>query len=102
MGESAAQGMTSAQAVLRWLLAQDGVIVIPKTRAPKGLEDNIAALDAMLTPGQFDELDRLFSPPKGRTSLGSLQTPPENDWLCFPGLFFMPPLQPDDAHFSAR
>ncbi len=58
-------GMTPAQAALRWLLAMDDVIVIPKTARADRLAENIAALDAPLTPDQIAELDRLFPPPAG-------------------------------------
>jgi len=56
-------GMTPAQAALRWLLAKDDVIVIPKTTSPERLKENITALDKTLTPDQLAELDRLFPPP---------------------------------------
>jgi diketogulonate reductase-like aldo/keto reductase len=60
-----AHGMTPAQAALRWLLAQEDVIVIPKSSNSERLKENLAALDAPLTPDQIAELDRLFPRPKG-------------------------------------
>ncbi len=65
-------GMTPAQAALRWLLAQNDVIVIPKTTSPDRLKENIAALDRQLTPDEIAELDKLFPPPKSRRPLEML------------------------------
>jgi diketogulonate reductase-like aldo/keto reductase len=67
-----ANGMTPAQAALRWLLAQDDVMVIPKTTKRERLDENLAALDADLTADQLAELDRLFPPPARRTPLDVL------------------------------
>lgn len=57
------QGMTPAQMALAWLLAQDGVIVIPKTSRRESLRENMRALAHALTAAQRAELDRLFPPP---------------------------------------
>ena len=65
-------GMTAAQASLAWLLANDDVIVIPKTGRRDRLNENIGALNHRLTPAQLAELDRLFPPPKGPRSLEML------------------------------
>ena len=65
-------GMTPAQASLAWLLANDDVIVIPKTGRRDRLNENIGALNHRLTPAQLAELDRLFPPPKGPRSLEML------------------------------
>jgi diketogulonate reductase-like aldo/keto reductase len=56
-------GMTPAQAALAWLLAQDDMIVIPKTSHGERLKENIAALDHPLSAGQIAELDGLFPAP---------------------------------------
>ena len=56
-------GMTAAQAALAWLLAKEGVIVIPKTGRRERLKENLAALERPLDPAQLAELDRLFRPP---------------------------------------
>jgi diketogulonate reductase-like aldo/keto reductase len=66
------RGMTPAQAALRWLLAQDDMIVIPKTVEPERLKENIAALDRALTAEEIAELDRLFPPPSGKQPLEML------------------------------
>jgi aldehyde reductase len=68
-GFARANNMTPAQAALRWLLAQDDMIVIPKSGHPDRLRENIAALSQPLTPDQIAELDRLFPPPRGRRPL---------------------------------
>ena len=69
---SKAHGITPAQAALRWLLAQDDMIVIPKSSDPERLKENLAALDQSLTAEQLAELDRLFPPPSGRKPLEML------------------------------
>jgi aldehyde reductase len=66
------QGMTPAQAALAWLLAQEGVIAIPKTGHRERLEENADALAHPLSREQLDELDRLFAPPQGPMPLAML------------------------------
>jgi aldehyde reductase len=61
--------MAPAQAAIGWLLAQDGVIAIPKTGSRDRLEQNAAALDRPLSAPQLAELDALFPPPDGPTPL---------------------------------
>jgi diketogulonate reductase-like aldo/keto reductase len=58
-----------AQAALAWLLAQDGVIAIPKTSHPDRLRENVAAAQLQLSAEQLAELDVLFKPPSGPTPL---------------------------------
>jgi diketogulonate reductase-like aldo/keto reductase len=65
-------GMTPAQAALAWLLAQDDVIVIPKTGSRERLKENVGALEIQLSEPQLTELDRLFPPPKGPVPLEML------------------------------
>jgi diketogulonate reductase-like aldo/keto reductase len=65
-------GMTPAQVALAWLLAKDDVIVIPKTSRRERLEENLGALEHPLTQPQLSELDRIFPPPKGPSSLDML------------------------------
>ena len=69
---AAAHGMTPAQAALAWLLAQDDMIVIPKTTRPERLRENIGALEITLSSDQQAELDRLFPPPSGPSELEML------------------------------
>ncbi|KRH99475.1 aldo/keto reductase [Curvibacter sp. PAE-UM] len=56
-------GMTPAQAALAWLLAQEGVIAIPKSASPARVRENAAAREITLNPAQLAELDQLFPPP---------------------------------------
>ena len=71
-GFAGRHGMTPAQAALAWLLAQDDVIVIPKTGRRERLKENLGALAHALSPAQLAELDRLFPPPEGASSLEML------------------------------
>jgi diketogulonate reductase-like aldo/keto reductase len=65
-------GMTPAHAALGWLLAQPGVIAIPKTGSPERVEVNAQALARPLSPAQLAELDQLFPPPRGPSPLAIL------------------------------
>lgn len=64
--------LTPAQAALAWLLAQEQVIVIPKTSRRERLRENLGALEHPLTRAQLAELDRLFPPPAGPRPLEML------------------------------
>jgi len=65
-------GMTPSQAALAWLLANDDIIVIPKTGNSERLKENLGALNHPLTTAQLAELDRLFPPPTGPRPLEML------------------------------
>jgi len=65
-------GATPAQVALAWLLAKDGVIVIPKASRVERLKENLGALELRLSKEQLTELDRLFPPPKGPKPLEML------------------------------
>jgi aldehyde reductase len=65
-------GMTPSQAALSWLLAKDGVIVIPKTGRRERMKENLGALERPLDAAQLAELDRLFPPPAGPQPLEML------------------------------
>ena len=71
-GFAGRHGMTPAQAALAWLLANDDVIVIPKTGSRERLKQNLGALDHALTAAQLAELEQLFPPPTGASSLAML------------------------------
>jgi diketogulonate reductase-like aldo/keto reductase len=71
-GFAGRHGMTPAQAALAWLLARDGVMVIPKTGSRERLRENLGALDPVLKAAQLAELDQLFPPPKRAASLEML------------------------------
>jgi aldehyde reductase len=62
-------GLTATQAALGWLLAQDDVIVIPKTSRRERLLENLGAFERPLTKPQRAELDSLFPPPAGARPL---------------------------------
>jgi diketogulonate reductase-like aldo/keto reductase len=64
--------MTPAQVAIAWLLAQDGVIVIPKTGNRARLEENAGALEHPLTTAHLRELDLLFPPPTGPSPLAMI------------------------------
>lgn len=68
-GFAVRHGMRPAQAALAWVLAQDGVIAIPKTSHPERLRENAAAAQIRLSDEQLAELDVLFKPPSRATSL---------------------------------
>lgn len=62
-----ARGATAAQVALTWLLAREGVIVIPKAGRAEHVRENRAAADLILTPEELAELDRAF--PRPRTAV---------------------------------
>jgi len=65
-------GITPAQAALAWVLAQDGVIAIPKTASVTRLQENAAVLARPLDAAALAELDTLFPAPKGPVPLEML------------------------------
>jgi aldehyde reductase len=69
---AAAHDMTAAQMALAWLLAREGIIVIPKSSEPARLEEDYAALDIRMTDDQLAALDHLFPPPTGPSALPML------------------------------
>jgi diketogulonate reductase-like aldo/keto reductase len=65
-------GCTPAQLALAWLLAQPGVVTIPKSSSRVRVKENFGALEVKLTPKIAAELDRAFPPPKGKQPLEML------------------------------
>jgi len=63
---------TPAQLALAWLLAQAGVVTIPKSSSRERVKENFAALDVELSAKVLAELDRAFPPPKGKQPLEML------------------------------
>lgn len=58
---AARKDCTSGQLALAWLLAQgDDVVPIPGTKTRRHLEENVAALEVVLSPDDLAELDELF------------------------------------------
>jgi len=56
-------GCTAAQIALAWVLAQgEGIIPIPGTKQIRYLEENLAAFEVRLNPGQLKRLDEAFPP----------------------------------------
>jgi diketogulonate reductase-like aldo/keto reductase len=56
-------GLSAAQLALAWVLAQPGVIAIPKTARPERLVENWNARNAALDLSTLRALDELFPPP---------------------------------------
>jgi len=60
---------TPAQIALAWVMAQEGVIAIPKATRQEHVRQNVAALDIKLTPQDLADLDRAFPPPMRKRGL---------------------------------
>ena len=65
-------GCTTAQLALAWLLAQPGVVTIPKSSSRERVKENFGALDVRLTPQVLAELDKAFPPPRAKQPLQML------------------------------
>ena len=65
-------GCTTAQLALAWLLAQPGVVTIPKSASRERLKENLAALEVELSPKILADLDRAFPPPRAKQPLEML------------------------------
>lgn len=63
---------TPAQLALAWLLAQPGVVTIPKSASRERVKENFGALAVKLSPKILAELDRAFPPPRGKQPLEML------------------------------
>jgi diketogulonate reductase-like aldo/keto reductase len=66
------RGATAAQLALAWLIAQPGVMAIPKATSEAHLRDNFAALSIVLDDAERAELDKAFPPPRRKTPLAML------------------------------
>lgn len=66
---AARHGCQPAQVALAWLLAQTGVVAIPKAADPVHVRQNRAALELRLDAQDMAELDRAFPPPRRGTAL---------------------------------
>ena len=65
-------GCTPAQLALAWVLAQPGVVTIPKSSTRERVKENLGAVDIKLSPQILAELDKAFPPPRGKQSLQML------------------------------
>jgi diketogulonate reductase-like aldo/keto reductase len=63
------RGATASQVALAWLMAQPGVMVIPKAVREAHLRENLAATDLVLTEADFAQIDRRFPAPRGKLAL---------------------------------
>jgi diketogulonate reductase-like aldo/keto reductase len=63
---------TPAQLALAWVLAQPGVVTIPKSMTRERVKENLGAVDIKLSPDVLAELDHAFPPPKRKQALGML------------------------------
>ncbi|MBA1139760.1 aldo/keto reductase [Mesorhizobium neociceri] len=66
---AARHNATAAQIALAWVVAQPGVIAIPKASSQEHVRQNVAALDIKLTSEDFADLDRAFPPPTRKRGL---------------------------------
>jgi len=66
---AARHNATAAQIALAWVMAQPGVIAIPKASSQDHVRLNVAALDIKLTGEDLAELDRAFPPPARKRGL---------------------------------
>lgn len=57
-------GASAAQVALAWVLAQPGVLAIPKAAREAHLRDNLAAADLTLGADDLQAIDRRFPPPR--------------------------------------
>jgi diketogulonate reductase-like aldo/keto reductase len=60
------------QVALAWVLAQPGVVAIPKAARPEHVEANAKAIDLELTAEDLAAIDREFPPPRRKTPLAML------------------------------
>ncbi len=65
-------GATAAQLALAWVLAQPGVVVIPKAVREQHLRENLAAAELHLSPEVLSAIDRLHPPPARKQPLAML------------------------------
>lgn len=62
-------GASAAQIALAWVLAQTGVMAIPKAVREAHLRENLAAGEITLSRADLDAIDARFAPPRRRTPL---------------------------------
>ena len=67
-----ARGITPLQLALAWVLAQAGVVAIPKAGTRRHVEQNLEAAALTLSQDECTELDKLFPPPSASVPLEML------------------------------
>ena len=67
-----ARGCSAFQIALAWVLAQPGVLAIPKAARPEHVAANAAAAAIELTADELAAIDREFPPPRRKLSLAML------------------------------
>ncbi len=65
----ARHGVSAATAALAWVLAQPGVIAIPKALRETHLRENLAAASLRLSADDLAQVDRAFPPPRRKQPL---------------------------------
>ena len=66
------RGATAAQLALAWLVAQPGVMAIPKAVREAHLRENLDVESLTLTPDDMAALDAMFPPPGEKTPLAMI------------------------------
>lgn len=65
-------GCTPGQLAIAWLLAQPGVVTIPKSMTRERVKENLGAVDIELSSDVLAALDKAFPPPKRKQPLEML------------------------------
>jgi diketogulonate reductase-like aldo/keto reductase len=68
-----ARGIGAAQLALAWVLAQPGVVAIPKAAREDHLRANLEAADLRLDEETLAAIERLHPPPRRKTPLAMIQ-----------------------------
>ena len=66
---AAARGVTPMQVALAWTLRHEDMFVVPKTSRIARIDENLGALDIVLTDDELAALDAAFPPPSGDAPL---------------------------------
>jgi len=69
---AAKRAATPAQLALAWLVAQRGVMAIPKAASEEHLRENLAALAITLSAADLAALDAAFPPPRRKSPLAMI------------------------------
>jgi diketogulonate reductase-like aldo/keto reductase len=69
---AAPRGLTAAQVALAWLLAQPGVIAIPKAVKSQHLRENLAAAELELSAAELQLISHKFPAPGAKVPLAMI------------------------------